>query len=246
MLKNKKMKRAFTLVEMMIVIIIIGILMAALLPKLKGAQERARDVARKANLSTISTALEMYFNDQGIYPTGYCINDIAPKLVPTYVSSLPTDPQKERIAYWTKPGWCKNWEYGYTAMMRKWGVDAWSVIVANTEAAGTVGNYILPQKSPTSKDIPAIFSWNATSNKVWGMAVAGDWQVKNVSWTNLADAAQDTKTTYFSDASIAEKFSCSKTVVAAKVGSWIMCNRVLNKSSWKAISNNSMVYAIFN
>jgi general secretion pathway protein G len=69
MFKSKKMNKAFTLIEMMIVVIIIGILMGALLPKLKGAQERARDTARKANLSTVSTALQMYYNDNGNYPT---------------------------------------------------------------------------------------------------------------------------------------------------------------------------------
>ena len=66
---NKKMRRAFTLVEMLIVVIIIGILMSALLPKLTGAQAKARDTARQTALAQISTALTMYFNDKGKYPS---------------------------------------------------------------------------------------------------------------------------------------------------------------------------------
>lgn len=61
------MKKAFTLVEMLIVIVIIGILAAALIPRLTGVQSRARDVARKADLSQISTALATYQLDNGSY-----------------------------------------------------------------------------------------------------------------------------------------------------------------------------------
>lgn len=61
------MKKAFTLVEMLIVIVIIGILAAALIPRLTGVQSRARDVQRTANLREISTALSTYQLDNGNY-----------------------------------------------------------------------------------------------------------------------------------------------------------------------------------
>ena len=50
--KFKKLK-AFTLIEMLIVIVIIGILAAALIPKLNSARGRANDTARKADVSQI-------------------------------------------------------------------------------------------------------------------------------------------------------------------------------------------------
>jgi prepilin-type N-terminal cleavage/methylation domain-containing protein len=60
--------RGFTLIELMIVIVILGILMATILPRLSGAQARARDTGRLADLTAISQALELYFDDFGSYP----------------------------------------------------------------------------------------------------------------------------------------------------------------------------------
>jgi len=145
MFRNKKVKKAFTLVEMMIVIIIIGILMAALLPKLQWAQQRARDVARKANLSTINTALTMYFNDQGTYPTWACMMDksVRSKLVPSYLKSIPRDPQAWRTTYWTKTNWCTGWIYAYSSLTKNWAKWGGAVVVANIEAFGKVANWVL-------------------------------------------------------------------------------------------------------
>lgn len=79
---NKKhaFHRGFTLIELMIVIVILGILMGTILPRLTGAQGRARDTARTADLNNISQALEVYLNDNGEYPdedTGNCLDPTA-------------------------------------------------------------------------------------------------------------------------------------------------------------------------
>ena len=241
MFKNKKFKKAFTLVEMLIVIIIIGILMWALLPKLKWAQERARDTARKANLTTVSTALEMYFNDEGSYPTWSCVSNISSKLVPTYVSELPSDPQKWRIAFWTKAGWCTGWDYAYSAMSRKWSRNAWSVIVANTEAQGKVWNFILPQASASAwAAINIVFSWNTTA--IGSTSIAGDDSIAALSVTDMADASTNSAT-HISDASYAAKFTCSSTTLWT---TGTMCNNAIWVIAWEALANNAMVYVIFN
>jgi competence protein ComGC len=60
--------KAFTLVEMLIVIVIIGILIAALLPRLQGAQGMARDTARKTALSNIQAAIVAYQGQMGRWP----------------------------------------------------------------------------------------------------------------------------------------------------------------------------------
>ena len=65
-------RRGFTLIELMIVIVILGILMGTILPRLTGAQSRARDTARIADLNNISQALEIYSSDFGEYPAAVC------------------------------------------------------------------------------------------------------------------------------------------------------------------------------
>lgn len=63
-------QKAFTLIEMLIVIVIIGILAAALIPRLQSVQARSRDVRRKADLTLIANGLTLYKVDMNTYPTG--------------------------------------------------------------------------------------------------------------------------------------------------------------------------------
>jgi prepilin-type N-terminal cleavage/methylation domain-containing protein len=59
----KNRKKSFTLVEMVVVMIVIGILAVAIIPRLQGVQTKARDTQRKTDLATIRTALEVYAID---------------------------------------------------------------------------------------------------------------------------------------------------------------------------------------
>lgn len=66
----KLTKKWFTLIEMLIVIVIIGILAAALIPQLTGIQGRARDTGRKGDMNNIAAALQNYQLDYNQYPVG--------------------------------------------------------------------------------------------------------------------------------------------------------------------------------
>lgn len=63
------MKKGFTLIELLVVISLIGILSTLILANLNSARERSRDVQRKSDLRNIQTALRLYYNDAGGYPT---------------------------------------------------------------------------------------------------------------------------------------------------------------------------------
>jgi general secretion pathway protein G len=61
--------RGFTLIEIMVVVVIMGILAALVVPKLMGRADDARIIAAKQDISTIMQALKLYKLDNQRYPT---------------------------------------------------------------------------------------------------------------------------------------------------------------------------------
>lgn len=119
---------------MLIVIVIIGILAAALIPRLASARGRANDVARKADLQQTAAALVAYQIDHGKFPTNDGpLNGINSELIAAGMSSVPTDPNASRSFNGIASQTISNWQFGYTPIA-KWGIAGNGfVIMAGSE-----------------------------------------------------------------------------------------------------------------
>ncbi len=69
------MKKAFSLVELMIVVAIIGILAALVIPKISNYAQQAKEAAARENLQVLRGAIELYASQHGGIPPGYPNND---------------------------------------------------------------------------------------------------------------------------------------------------------------------------
>lgn len=67
--KQIKSEKGFTLIELMIVVVIVGILATLLIPKIMERPEEARRIKAKADIKTIESALKLYKLDNGAYPS---------------------------------------------------------------------------------------------------------------------------------------------------------------------------------
>ena len=61
-------RKAFTIVELLVVVAIIALLVGIMVPAVRGALDRAKDLAVKTQLASISTGLELFKSDAGDYP----------------------------------------------------------------------------------------------------------------------------------------------------------------------------------
>ena len=115
--KNKqqsllKKERGFTLIEIMVVVVILGILAVLVVPNIMGRPDEARMVAAKQDISAIMQALKLYRLDNSKYPTGNqglaaLVNKPTIDPVPRnwkaggYLAKIPVDP-------WGNPYYYRN------------------------------------------------------------------------------------------------------------------------------------------
>lgn len=106
-LMNPKKQSGFTLIEVMIVVVILGILASIIVPKIMGRPDEARAAKAKQDIRAVTAALDLYRLDNFSYPTteqGLEALVTKPSNLAAganwkkggYLDSLPTDP-------WNKP-----------------------------------------------------------------------------------------------------------------------------------------------
>lgn len=116
-LKNK----GFTLIEIMVVVVILGILAAIIVPRIVSRPDEARVVKAKQDVLAIESALDLYRLDNGFYPStdqGLVALVKKPDSSPNarnwkqYLKSVPMDP-------WSRP-------YQYLNPGQHGDVDVWT------------------------------------------------------------------------------------------------------------------------
>lgn len=120
----------FTLIEIMVVVVILGVLGALIVPNIIGAPEEARVTAAKSDIQSIGSALEMYRLNNSIYPsTDQGLDALVeePSGFPEprkwgpdpYLKKVPVDPWGEPYYYFSED---RNFEiYSYGADRKEGG-----------------------------------------------------------------------------------------------------------------------------
>lgn len=109
-------QKGFTLIELIIVMVVIGILASIVYVSFTTTQQRSRDAQRDRDIMDVQRALDKYYAANGAYPsvgadnTAYDLSTLSTALVPTYISQLPTPPSSSPYQYTRGP--VANSSYG--------------------------------------------------------------------------------------------------------------------------------------
>jgi len=109
-MKINKSQSGFTLLEIMVVVVILGIMAALMVPKIMGSPDAARVIAAKQDISSLMQALKLYRLDNQHYPAteqGLQALVLRPTSAPVpmnwkaggYLERLPKDPWGNAYQY---------------------------------------------------------------------------------------------------------------------------------------------------
>lgn len=169
-------KKAFTLVEILIVVVIIGILSAAILPKISNHMAKVRDLKRKQDLQNIAAALMQYKAAHGEFPKkNQSVTEEMRKKYPdrngerplwrdyvgsisqfsdnlsSYLSSIPKDPDSKSILDFHRSCWEKTYpNYKKDPLCRKMDIGWESLKFLPLEEIVKEGEYFLLQITTAS------------------------------------------------------------------------------------------------
>ncbi|UDF35506.1 UNVERIFIED_ORG: prepilin-type N-terminal cleavage/methylation domain-containing protein [Shinella sp. XGS7] len=90
-----KQQRAFTLIELMVVMAAIGLLLSLAAPRYIEHVDRSRESVLKHNLKTVREAIDRFHADKDRYP-----KDLQELVSQRYLRELPLDPMTDRFDAW--------------------------------------------------------------------------------------------------------------------------------------------------
>ncbi len=137
---TSRQQTGFTLIEIMVVVVILGILAAIVVPKIMGRPEEARIAKAKQDIRSLEAALSLYKLDNYAYPTtdqgldALVTKPTTPPIPPHwkdggYLDRLPMDP-------WGKP-------YQYLDPGVHGTIDIWTLGPDGQPSDDDIGNWML-------------------------------------------------------------------------------------------------------
>ncbi len=87
-----KKSRAFTLIELLIVMSVIAIIISIALPSFKGMQQQARIIKAQGDLRTLKVSVETYFSNNAAYPAASGYQTTLINSTPQILSTTLNDP----------------------------------------------------------------------------------------------------------------------------------------------------------
>ena len=117
-LTKKRDQKGFTIVELLIVIVVIGILAALVVTTYSGIQAKARDSKRKTDIAAIQTQIEAYYAEENHYPSYANLNSSTWRAVEAnHLKSLKedtlTDPSGTAATLKSGAAAASDKQYGY-------------------------------------------------------------------------------------------------------------------------------------
>jgi len=105
------MKKGFTLLEVLFVVIVIAILAAIVIPRLLLTQETAKENACAANIANINKQVELYYFETGSWPSEGLMEITPPTTYEYFPNGVPNCPVSG-INYMINPATHRVLEYG--------------------------------------------------------------------------------------------------------------------------------------